>query len=118
MNTDNQPSEPVRSAPRPIRQFIVKTAVVVLAIIAVLSFLDNLVEQRVAQIQSAAKIGGREFWTGLERELERQADPRTDISPEKKQKIISEVRIVADRWRPLISDLQAAIGGGAAEKAK
>jgi hypothetical protein len=39
------------------------------------------------------------------------ADPRTDLSPEKKQKILSQIKIVSDRWRPFLTEAAAAIEG-------
>ena len=34
-----------------------------------------------------------------------------DLSPEKKQKILSQIKIVSDRWRPFLTEAAAAIEG-------
>ena len=51
-------------------------------------------------------IGGRKFWARLEEELDNAASPASDLPPERKQKLINNVRIIAARWRPLIDALQ------------
>ena len=51
-------------------------------------------------------IGGRKFWARLEEELDRAAAPASDLPPERKQKLINNVRVLAARWRPLIDALQ------------
>lgn len=122
MESEKQPLELIKSTASPIRQFAIKIGIVTLAIIIVVSYLENIVERRIEQLQiavgAATKIGGREFWTGLERELEKQADPKSDISLEKKQKIIAQVRIISDRWRPFISEVRSAVIGDARETTK
>ena len=122
MESEKQPPERVNSTDRPIRQFAIKIGIVIMAIIVVVSYLDNIIAERIVQIQttigSATKIGGREFWARLERELENQADPRSDLSPEKKQKIIAQIRIISDRWRPFVSEVRSAVVGDAGELMK
>jgi hypothetical protein len=38
---------------------------------------------------------------------------RTDIPPEKKAKILSQIKAVSDRWRPFLQEATAAIEGDA-----
>ena len=106
-----------------VTQFAAKTAIVCAAVLVVLWVVSNLVsdiiEQRTAELyrvvaeikQTVAdtKIGGREFWTNAERALEKQAAPENELSPEKKKKILAEIRTISNRWRPFIQEvLQAA----------
>jgi len=65
----------------------------------------NVLDRSKATIETASKIGGRAFWTRLEDEIERQADPRLELSPEKKQKLLAQIRTISDRWRPFILEL-------------
>ena len=51
-------------------------------------------------------VGGVQFWTRLEHELDRAADPKSDLPPEQKQKLVNDVRVIAARWRPFIEALQ------------
>ncbi len=108
------------SAISPIRQFAIKTGIVacacVIAFIIVLSYLDDLVQDRVDQIRGAihsqirgvtgpsGRIGGREFWAKIEKALDEQADPKNDLSPEKRQKLLAQIRTISDRWRPFIAE--------------
>jgi hypothetical protein len=68
-------------------------------------------EQLHATMRSATAIGGRQFWTKLETELDRMADPGTDIPLEKKQKILSQIKIVSERWRPFFTEAASSIAG-------
>jgi hypothetical protein len=62
-----------------------------------------------AELQSATRIGGPSFWTRMEQALDDMADPRHDMSPEQKQKLISDIRVIAERWRPLVNEASAIV---------
>jgi len=100
----------------PLGQFAFKTAIVSVAIVVsgwiILDLLDDFANRRMQQLDATIRaIGGRQFWTKLEGELDKFADPGTDISPEKKRKILSQIRIISDRWRPFLSEAAASIRG-------
>lgn len=90
--------------------FLIKTLIIVVAIGALLTYIDSLVESRLGAIetriilmrQSVGPIGGRAFWSEVERKLDDLADPTNDLSVEKKQKIIRNIRTLSARWRPFI----------------
>jgi hypothetical protein len=119
--TEGSPSQAVELRLGPIAQFALKTAIVAVAIVLsawiMLDVLEGFVTRRMEQlettIRSATVIGGRQFWTKLEEELDKIADPRTDISPEKKRKILSQIKVISDRWRPFLSEAAASIAGDA-----
>lgn len=69
---------------------------------SVKEFTDHTVENVRAALQSNGPIGGRKFWTGVERELDRAAAPGSDLPAAQKQKLVDDVRIIVARWRPLI----------------
>lgn len=113
-----------------IAQFAVKTGIVAAACFLVFVFtvmyLDSVIDSRVEQFRSATKLvwtkleaagtsatklGGRDFWTKLERELDNQASPAADLPAAKKKKILAEIRVVADRWRPFVKEALSAITG-------
>jgi hypothetical protein len=110
MEPDQQLPEPNEFKLGPISQFAIKTVIVgmvgALSVWFVLSEIDDLVDKRVreikATIESGKSIGGREFWTRFEEELERQADQKNDLSPDKKEKLLAQIRTLSDRWRPLV----------------
>jgi hypothetical protein len=103
----------------PIGQFALKTAIVAAAIVLsawiMLDVLDSFATRRMQQLEtamrSATTLGGRQFWTKLEEELDKFADPRADISPEKKRKILSQIKVISDRWRPFLSEAASSIAG-------
>ena len=122
-STEESPSQAVELRLGPIAQFALKTAIVAVAIVLsawiMLDVLEGFVTRRMEQlettIRSATVIGGRQFWTKLEEELDKIADPRTDISPEKKRKILSQITVISDRWRPFLSEAAASIAGDAGQ---
>jgi hypothetical protein len=103
----------------PIGSFLLKTVIVCAAIIVsgwiMLDLLDDFATRRMEQLErsvrAATSLGGHRFWTKLENELDRLADPRTDLSPEKRQKILSQIKVISDRWRPFLTEAAAAIEG-------
>lgn len=113
-NMETTTSESVSSGLGPIRHFLLKTVIVCGAIIAcgwiMLNLLDDFATRRIEQLERTV-IGGNRFWTKLERELDRLADPRTDLTPEKKQKILSQIKVISDRWRPFLVEAASTIEG-------
>jgi hypothetical protein len=103
----------------PIGQFAVKTVIVAGAIVVaawiMLDLLDDFADRRMQQfeqtLRSATSLGGRQFWTKLEGQLDQLADPRSDISPEKKQKILTQIKVISDRWRPFVTEVAASFEG-------
>jgi len=120
METSQEPtSQSEDSGLGPIGRFLFKTVIVCAAIVVsgwiMLDLLDDFATRRMEQfersVRAATALGGHRFWTKLEGELDRLADPRSDLSPEKKQKILSQIKIVSDRWRPFLTEAAAAIEG-------
>jgi hypothetical protein len=62
---------------------------------------------QIHQEMSQQTLGGREFWAKIEDGLDRAADPDTDLPAEKKQKLLSDVRVIVARWRPFIDAAQS-----------
>jgi hypothetical protein len=103
-----------------INPFILKTCVVAAVVTACTiftadwiigsaeeSFQRSLtrVRESVRSVQPTS-IGGHKFWARLEEELDRAASPASDLPPERKQKLIDNVRTITARWRPVIEALQ------------
>jgi hypothetical protein len=100
---------------------IIAAAIVVSAWI-MLDILDDFADRRMQQIErslrSATSLGGRQFWAKLENQLDQLADPKSDLPPEKKAKILAQIKVVADRWRPLLLEAAAAVEGDAPKPQK
>jgi len=110
----------------PIGQFAVKTVIITVAIVVsawiMLDILDDFADRRMQQIErslrSATSLGGRQFWAKLENQLDQLADPKSDLPPEKKAKILAQIKVVADRWRPLLLEAASAVEGDAPKPQK
>jgi len=81
------------------------TACTIFTVDWIIGSVEESFARSIKSIQQTS-IGGRKFWTRLEEELDRAAAPASDLPPERKQKLINNVRIIAARWRPLIDALQ------------
>lgn len=103
-----------------VTPFIIKTCVVAAVVTACTIFVTDWiigsveesfarsfanVQQVVSSVQETS-IGGRKFWARVEEELDRAASPASDLPPERKQKLINNVRTIVARWRPVIDALQ------------
>ena len=99
-----QDSQPVLQPS--IRLFLIKTIIIVVAIIGVLTYIDSLAEQRVSEIrQSFGPVSGRAFWTRVERELDRLADPNA-IPPQKREELLRKLNAIAANWTPFLNAIQ------------
>lgn len=112
MDTVEKPEPKVNPpAPNPLALFLIKTAIVCAAtIIAGTVILDNLTEmvdnriqQLRAEIRASAQVSGLRTLARMETVLDGLADPSNDLSPERKEKLLSDIRILADRWRPFLA---------------
>jgi hypothetical protein len=111
-----------------IKQFMVKTAIVSGAIILTFaiavwiadSYVQDYISQLTSIVQTTAngKISGHQFWSKLEEQLDKQADPGSDLPPETKQKLLAEIRTLADRWRPFVQAALSVIPKDANESTK
>jgi hypothetical protein len=115
--TEQSPSQFVEIRIGPLAQFAIKTVIVSAAIVVsawiLLGILDDFATRRMEQLEAtvrtATALGGRRFWTKLESQLDNLADPKTDISPEKKQKILAQIKTISDRWRPFLVEAASTI---------
>ena len=67
--------------------------------------IERIVENTEAKMQQYTKVGGAQFWEKLERELGRAADPAYEIPPEKKKKLLSQIHVLVERWRPFVAEV-------------
>jgi hypothetical protein len=64
-----------------------------------------MMQQYAARMEQYTKLGGAQFWERAEHELERAADPSHELPLEKKQKLLSEIHVVVERWRPFMTEI-------------
>jgi hypothetical protein len=133
------PIATARSVPGDLRSFALKslitigliTAAIVLIGTLLVSKIDDTIAHTVYSIQTQlapianAKIGGSQFWTKVENEIERAANSNNAMAPEKQQKLLSNIRAIVTRVRPfvaeaapLFSDLRSPDGQGAERSCK
>jgi hypothetical protein len=77
----------------------------VLSAALVIPRIERVVENTEAKMQQYTKLGGAQFWAKVEGELERAVDPAHDMPPEKKQKLLSQIHILVERWRPFVAEV-------------
>lgn len=111
---DSEPTTvvPPQQTGTPIISFLIKTAIIVGAVIVILSYVNSMAEKRIVQIKETfGHVGGRAFWAKLEDQLDSLADPKSDLKPEKKQKILMQIRVISERWRPFIDEAVGSLSG-------
>jgi hypothetical protein len=108
------PTEPVVA--KSFLVFAIKTAIIaaacVISLIAVLSYLGDLIDDRIAQLDKRiarlqAVSSGAQFWGKIERELDRAASPASEMPAEEKEKLLNDVRVIVARWRPFLEAMTA-----------
>lgn len=88
-----------------ILPFAIKTCIVAVVISSSAIFVADWI---IDDFKDAiGKTTGAPFWGKIERELDRAADPATDLSPEKKQKLLNDVRVIVARWRPFLDAVRS-----------
>jgi hypothetical protein len=115
MDVDVRPTGgwPQRPTEGGIGQFALKAAIVIglIAGTAVISAalllpkIERIIVNAQARVQQLTKFGGHEFWTKAERELARAAEPTSDLTPEQKRRILSQINVIVERWRPFVAEI-------------
>ena len=107
------PAHAVFGRPRSALGFIGKTIVIAAACVIagflltrqVTASVDRMLSHQSAELRDRfASVGGAKFWVNLEKNLARAADPASDLPPAKKAELLSQIRVVAERWRPFIRE--------------
>jgi len=86
--------------PGSLLQFALKACIVAAIVSLSTVFVVNLVVDNIRE--QFGKTGGRQFWTKLENDLDRAADPESDLPPEQKQRLINDIHVIVARWRPFL----------------
>jgi hypothetical protein len=94
-----------------IRTFAIKTAITAGAVVVsgwiLIDQLDSVVDARITEIRETMKFQPRVFWPRLEEDIEKAADPSQDLPPERKAKLMAAIRVLVDRWKPLLAEVSA-----------
>ena len=107
----NEKVEKERDRVGAVTMFAVKACIVAVVISAATIFTVDWIISDVSEALANTPLGdtlrgGPKFWGKIERELDRAADPANDLPPERKQKLINDVRVIVQRWRPFVEAVQ------------
>ncbi len=87
-----------------------KTIIVSIAVTASLIIVGDAMFTRLEDsFDEATRIGGGKLLIKLEATLDKAADPNVDMSPEQKNKLLTDVRAIANKWRPLILEISSIV---------
>jgi hypothetical protein len=95
----------VRSASPPraeLAQFTLK-GLIIIGLIAGLFTLSGA--WLVATTKEYTKVGGAQFWEKMEHELDRAADPASDLPAEQKRKLLAQIHVIVERLRPFVAEI-------------
>jgi hypothetical protein len=90
-------------------RFAIKTGIVALFIAAALTISATIVGSEIQQGIKSVKIGGAQFWTRMEAELDRLASPVNDLPEVKKKKLLADIRAIAVKWHPFVAEIRSAL---------
>lgn len=92
-----------------IGRFAMKASIVAALTLLVIgisgALVANRIEASVTTMIGSDRIGGRQFWTGLERALESAADPANEMPPERQKKLLSNIHVLVNRYRPFVAEV-------------
>ena len=86
----------------------------IVAVLFIVSFLviavhvESKISQAAADIRSI-KIGGPDFWKKVENEIDRAADPKQGLPPEKRRQILTKLHALSVQWKPFIDEAYSAL---------
>jgi hypothetical protein len=61
-------------------------------------------ERGLDQLHQSTVLGGRQFWAQLEKGIENAAAPTSDIPVARRQKLLADLHVIVDRWRPFVRE--------------
>ena len=101
----------VPAASQGLAQFTLKAGIIVVLLAIAIVATANLVATKIeatraawqTTLQEHSKIGGAQFWSKVEKGLDQLADPKSEMPEDKRQKILSDIRAIRDRWWPFIA---------------
>lgn len=120
-NMEYQPGPTAAKTSHGIGVFFVKSLIAGAVAFATVSFILESVEERIetssrAQIKALGAEIQRTLAQKLEEPLRTLADPNSDVSPERKQRIIEGARVVAKKWGPTAREIWVAVSEEVAAK--
>ena len=95
-----------------LAQFTLKVGIIVVLVAIAIVVTTNLVATKIeatraawqTTLQEHSKIGGAQFWSKVEKGLDQLADPKSEMPDDKREKILSDIRAIRDRWWPFIAE--------------
>lgn len=108
-----------RGTARPVddlRYFAMKAGIVVCVIVVglvvssllIVSKIENAIENTTNQVKNI-KVGGPQFWSKIEADIDRMARSDSDLPKAKKQKLLADIHAIAAKWRPFVVELESAL---------
>jgi len=86
-------------------QFALKFLIAVIMLSAAVLIMAGLLGDKIKKELGGVSVGGHQFWMKLESELSRMADPNSDLPDAKKKKVLADLRVIVERWRPYAAEL-------------
>jgi hypothetical protein len=98
--------EPPNSKRTPeLLQYATKAVIMMAALGVALTFSGFLVISKAQSTIKASKISSSELLQIVAHRVDRAADPDNDLPEEAKKKLLADIRILADRWRPFANEV-------------
>jgi hypothetical protein len=100
---------------------LIVATVFIVSVLIIAVHIENKVSQFAQEVQKSArdmtKVGGPDFWGKLDKEIDRAADPAQAVSAERKQKILSDLRVITAQWKPFLTEAYSIVAESPSEPA-
>ena len=98
-----------------LKGFLIRVGIVLVAVLVVLLpvtwSVGGAVERAVAKVQIK---GGRDFWANLEGGLHKMAGPEGALDPERRDRLLADLKVMVERVQPFAAALRPLTGEGPA----
>jgi hypothetical protein len=97
-----------------LRAFAIKAVVVFVLFVAGIMFLSAQIQNTVesagvsltASLRQGTKgMGGRPFWTKIQKEINRAADPEHQLPDDEMQQLLRSIHVLVEEWRPFALEI-------------
>lgn len=90
--------------PSDLMSFTLKSLIAGAIIATAIAVPGLLVAAKVRTAADRLQLGEHQFWKKVEAQVHRYADSKNELSEEERRQLLSDIKTIAQRWRPFVSE--------------
>lgn len=99
-----------------VMSFLAAAIIVSSALVA--TRMERTIERAETAMEPLARLNGKQFWTKVQTEIANAAKSDNDIPEAEKRELIANLRVLANRWRPIVAEAAGVLADVEPQKAK